>query len=233
MSPSPVSLVRLRRLAAPTTLVFVLVCGCASEAAGPKAAEDQSPPPRPETSVKANVPRAGQQSTRPPKDTTNTPKGTPSKPGRAASRVRPGAPVALRIGGQSWPVEPVGANAAKALAIPGSINTLGWWRSGAKAGSRSGFTVLTGHATRDGDGAANRWWSLERGDRVAVRTEHGSLAYRVTSRTTYAYEDMPYARWFPAAGPSGPSALALITCADYHDGEWHANTVVEAVPLGT
>ncbi len=130
-------------------------------------------------------------------------------------------------------MEPVGVDAGQALAIPGAVNTLGWWRKGAKAGSRSGFTVLTGHATHDGGGAANRWWSLERGDRVAVRTAHGLLVYRVTSRTTYAYEDMPYARWFPAAGPSGPPALALITCADYHDGQWHANTVVEAVPLGT
>jgi sortase (surface protein transpeptidase) len=130
-------------------------------------------------------------------------------------------------------VEPIGVGAAQALAIPGSIDTLGWWRDGAKAGARSGFTVIAGHATQDGDGAANRWWSLERGDRVAVRTEHGSLPYRVASRTTYAYEDMPYARWFPAAGPSGPPALALITCSDYHDGEWHANTVVEAVPLAT
>jgi sortase (surface protein transpeptidase) len=141
--------------------------------------------------------------------------------------------VALRIGADSWPVEPIGVDAAQALAIPGSIGTLGWWRDGAKAGSRSGFTVVTGHATHDGGAAANRWWGLERGDRVAVRTAHGSLAYRVTSRTTYGYEDMPYARWFPKAGPGGPPALALITCSDYYDGEWHANTVVEAVPLVT
>jgi hypothetical protein len=221
-----VSPIRPRHWAAPTALALVVVCGCTSQTAGPTAADGQSPPPRPHASEKVGHPPEGLQSAR-------APTTRPSSPARAVSRVKPGVPVALRIGGESWPVEPVGGDAAQALTIPGSINTLGWWRAGAKAGSPSGFTVLAGHATQDGGGAANRWWSLEPGDRVAVRTAHSTLAYRVTSRTTYAYADMPYARWFPAAGPSGPPALALITCADYHDGQWHANTVVEAVPLGT
>ena len=45
------------------------------------------------------------------------------------------------------------------------------------------------------------------------------------------YGDMLYDRWFPTSRATGGPALALITCSDFRDGAWHANTVVEAVPL--
>jgi LPXTG-site transpeptidase (sortase) family protein len=124
----------------------------------------------------------------------------------------------------------VGADEAAALQIPGDVNTVGWWQDGAEPGASEGFVVITGHATRQGDAAANEWWNAEPGDRVVVEAEHGTATYRVVSRKTYAKKDVPLARWFPAHGPGGPAGLALITCTDYRDGEWRSNLVVEAVP---
>ena len=74
------------------------------------------------------------------------------------------------------------------------------------------------------------------GGRPARGSGSGSDASRAPSSTascraqTYDKADIPLARWFPSDGPTGPAGLALITCADYRDGEWRANTVVEAVP---
>jgi sortase (surface protein transpeptidase) len=127
-------------------------------------------------------------------------------------------------------VVPVGIDAAQQLEIPGDIDTLGWWTGGARPGSTKGFVVITGHATREGDGAANAWWSAKPGQQVRLRTPRGTVSYRVVSRRTYDKADIPLSRWFPSEGPDGPPGLALITCADYRDGEWRANTVVEAVP---
>jgi hypothetical protein len=141
-----------------------------------------------------------------------------------------GRPVSLQFAEYTSPVVSVGSDAAANLEIPGDINTLGWWRDGAEPGAAEGFVVITGHATRDGRAAANLWWSAEPGDTIVLETEQGSITYRVVSRKTYDVSEVPLARWFPADGPSGPPALALITCADYRDGDWQANTVVDAVP---
>lgn len=150
--------------------------------------------------------------------------------GESAESSVQGEPTSLQFAGTTSPVASVGTDSARNLEIPGDLNTLGWWRDGAEAGSPEGFVVITGHATRDGTAAANRWWSAEPGDRIVLETDEGSLTYRVVSRTTYDIDEVPLGRWFPVDGPSGPPALALITCSDYRDGEWRANTVVEAVP---
>lgn len=151
---------------------------------------------------------------------------TPPPAGQA-----PAEPTALTVANATATVVPIGVDGARALDVPGDVGTLGWWRDGALAGSPQGFVVITGHATRDGHAPANLWWELEPGDEVTVSTADGDLTYQVTARTSYPYDDMPYDRWFPAAGPTGEPALALITCSDFRDGVWHANTVVEAVPL--
>lgn len=149
---------------------------------------------------------------------------------RAPDRVRAEPPRALTLHRQTARVVPVGIDSAQRLEIPGDIHTLGWWQGGAKPGAVKGFVVITGHATREGDGAANTWWSARPGDRIAVKTPRGTVHYRVVSRKTYDKDEIPLARWFPFDGPAGPAGLALITCADYRDGAWQANTVVEAVP---
>jgi hypothetical protein len=161
-----------------------------------------------------------------PESATGAPSGAPTR----ADQVRPARPRALTVHHETSRVVPVGVDSAQQLEIPGDIDTLGWWTGGAKPGSAKGFVVITGHATREGTGAANAWWSAKPGQKIRVRTPRGAVVYRVVSRKTYDKTDIPLARWFPPSGPHGPAGLALITCADYRDGEWLANTVVEAVP---
>lgn len=144
---------------------------------------------------------------------------------------RLGAPIAMEFAGERSPVVSIGATEAAALDIPGDLDTLGWWQDGAEPGAAEGFVVIAGHATQNGRAAANAWWDAEPGDRVVLETENGTATYRVISRQTYATDEVPLARWFPASGPSGPAGLALITCTDYRDGEWRSNLVVEAVPV--
>ena len=141
-----------------------------------------------------------------------------------------GPPTAIEFADVRSTVVSVGADEAAALEIPGDVDTVGWWQDGAEPGAPEGFVVITGHATQQGDAAANEWWNAEPGDRVVLEAEHGTATYRVVSRKTYAKQDAPLARWFPAGGPGGPAGLALITCTDYRDGEWRSNLVVEAVP---
>ncbi len=141
-----------------------------------------------------------------------------------------GQPTAFEFRGVRAPVVSVGADEAAALEIPGDLDTLGWWKDGAEPGAAEGFVVITGHATQDGTATANMWWSAEPGERIEVETDRGTMTYRVTSRTTYPSDEIPLARWFPADGPNGPNGLALITCAEYTDGEWRSTLVVEAVP---
>lgn len=160
-----------------------------------------------------------------PVDSAPTPTST-----SASAPVRAEPPRALTLHRRTARVVPVGIDSAQQLEIPGDIHTLGWWIGGAKPGAVKGFVVITGHATRDGDGAANAWWSARPGDRIAVKTRRGTVTYRVVSRKTYDKDEIPLARWFPFDGPAGPAGLALITCADYRNGAWQANTVVEAVP---
>ena len=151
-------------------------------------------------------------------------------PARSPKAPPPAPPVGLTLSEETSPVVPVGIDAAGQLMIPGDLATLGWWTGGASPGAQHGFVVITGHATVEGTGAANAWWSATPGQVIVLNTMHGPVTYRVVSRTTYDKDAIPLSRWFPTGGPQGRSGLALITCADYRDGEWHANTVVEAVP---
>ena len=161
---------------------------------------------------------------------TGAPTAEPDSHDAAEDSAPLGPPTAIEFADMRSTVVSVGADEAAALEIPGDVNTVGWWQDGAEPGASEGFVVITGHATRQGDAAANEWWNAEPGDRIVLEAEHGMATYRVVSRKTYAKQDVPLARWFPARGPGGPAGLALITCTDYRDGEWRSNLVVEAVP---
>lgn len=218
---------RLRRLsAAAAVLVATAACGGGADdepgdLGTPVAVEAA---PQPDAGTTPDDPaRAADPATVPPAE--QQPDTAPETTTAAAE------PTALTVAGDTTSVVPVGVDAARALDVPSDLGTFGWWREGALAGADEGFVVITGHATRDGRAPANRWWELEPGDEVTVSTSAGDLSYRVTARTSYPYEDMPYDRWFPSSGPTGAPALALITCSDFRDGVWRANTVVEAVPL--
>jgi hypothetical protein len=206
------------------TLVCVAIAGCSAQAS---TAPIDLGTPQATSAAPTSAPAR-------PVAPSETAPDEPGEPGEADVQVRdvePAPPTHLTVGEGVSPVVPVGTDEAQTLQVPGDVETLGWWRDGARPGDGAGFVVVTGHATRDGGAPANRWWDLEPGDVVSVATATDTLRYEVTSRTTYPYDDMPYERWFPASGSTGAPGLALITCSDFRDGAWHANTVVEAVPL--
>lgn len=210
---------------AATAIVAVVAAGCSGETGSPpdvgQPIPAESPTSRVETGPAESPTGEGESSTGEAEATAE----------EASHESEPlGAPIAIEFADERSPVVSVGADEAAALEIPGDLNTLGWWQDGAEPGSPEGFVVITGHATRDGTAAANAWWDAEPGDRVVIETENGTATYRVTSRQTYATQEVPLARWFPADKPTGPAGLALITCTDYRDGEWRSNLVVEAVP---
>lgn len=216
-------LLRPRAAAAAVTAALV-VAGCSSQTDSPPDVGRPVPVESPADESPADA-RAGADTR-----TAGAPTSEPSSPAPAEDAAPLGAPMAIEFADTRSTVVSVGADEAAALQIPGDVDTVGWWQDGAEPGAPEGFVVITGHATRQGDAAANAWWEAEPGDRVVVDAEHGTATYRVVSRTTYPKQDVPLARWFPAQGPNGSAGLALITCADYRDGEWQSNLVVEAVP---
>ena len=205
---------RVTALGAAVAAAVLVAAGCSDQSASPPDVGEPIP------MESSGAPTPGEAPTETQAESTAQPESEPL-----------GVPVAIEFAGERSPVVSVGADEAATLEIPGDLDTVGWWQDGAEPGAPEGFVVITGHATQDGSATANTWWDAEPGDEVVVETEQGTATYRVISRQTYSYDDIPLARWFPAGGPTGPAGLALITCADYRDGEWRSNLVVEAVPV--
>jgi LPXTG-site transpeptidase (sortase) family protein len=115
------------------------------------------------------------------------------------------------------------------LTPPSDPRVLGWWRSGAEAGSARGSALVTGHTVNAGGGALDDLEKMRRGDPVRVRTTAGVIDYVVTGVSVYRKaaiaEDA--ARIF---SQSVPGRLALITCEDWDGTAYLSNVVVIAEP---
>ncbi|WP_307861995.1 class F sortase [Nocardioides sp. SYSU D00065] len=116
-----------------------------------------------------------------------------------------------------------------ALDPPADPRRVGWWSGGARPGSRTGTTVLTGHTVHAGGGAFDDLEQLQRGDRVHVVVDSRRLSYdvrsvRVMGRAQLARDN---ARVFR---PTGPGRLVLITCEDWDGTVYRSNVVVTAEP---
>jgi LPXTG-site transpeptidase (sortase) family protein len=127
------------------------------------------------------------------------------------------------------PVVPIEAPAG-VLVPPGDPQTLGWWRDGAKPGAARGSALITGHTVSTGGGAFDDLDTLERGDRVRVRTTHGRIDYRVAAVTIYRKASLAddARRIF---SQSVPGRLVLITCEDWNGVVYLSNAVVLAEPV--
>jgi hypothetical protein len=122
--------------------------------------------------------------------------------------------------------------ATGALAIPKSIDRVGWWRDGAAPGAPQGAILLAGHvdSAKRGAGAFYALKNARRGDTVSVTSADGtSRSYRITSMTRVRKAALPasiYSR-------SGPRRLVLVTCGgpfDTRNGHYRDNIIVSAVP---
>ena len=131
----------------------------------------------------------------------------------------------LRVDALVAPIE----SADGVLVPPSDPQQVGWWRSGARPGDRSGRILLTGHTVHTGGGAFDDLELLRRGDRLRLRTTDGWLAYRVlrTEFLTVAELARRSSRLFR---PGGPERLVLVTCEGWDGSGYDGNTVVVAAP---
>jgi hypothetical protein len=111
-------------------------------------------------------------------------------------------------------IETVGLDVHANVAAPARPQDVGWYRFGPPPGA-PGSALLDGHLDWS-DGPAVFWklHLLRPGDELEVAPAGAPrLRFRVVSSATYSAGSAPPARIFAT---SGPSRLALITCA----GEW-------------
>lgn len=147
----------------------------------------------------------------------------------------PFTPTRLRVPrlGVDAPVVPVTVRPDGLLAVPGDVNTIGWWSAGAAAAAPSGAVVLVGHvdSARQGPGAFFGLRTLRPGDRVILSgADDRTAAYTVAARRQYAKSTLPSGEVF---GQHTTPRLVLVTCGGRFDQEtrhYSDNTVVYAGP---
>lgn len=99
----------------------------------------------------------------------------------------------------------VGLTDTGSLAVGGRLQrTVYTWRQGDPPCDATGTTVYAGHAWRAGNGVADRWGSLRRGDRIHV----SGCVFRVTRRE-YWSTDRSMRHLFTVGGPP---QIVLISC---------------------
>jgi hypothetical protein len=153
-------------------------------------------------------------------------------PSRTAA---PFTPTRLRVPrlGVDAPVVPVTVQPDGLLAVPGDVDTIGWWSAGAAAAAPSGTVVLVGHvdSAQQGPGAFFGLRTLRPGDRVILSgTDDRTAAYTVAARRQYSKSALPSGEVF---GQPATPRLVLVTCGGRFNQEtrhYSDNTVVYAVP---
>lgn len=102
--------------------------------------------------------------------------------------------------------------------LQGTVYT---WRQGDPPCDRTGTTVYAGHAWRTGNGVADRWGSLRRGDTFRV----AGCRFRVTKREFWSAK-RPIRSLFRV---DGPARVVLLACkAD----DYSKRTIVFARKIG-
>jgi hypothetical protein len=147
----------------------------------------------------------------------------------------PFPPTRLRVPrlGVDAPVVPVTVQPDGLLAVPGDVDTIGWWSAGAAAAAPSGTVVLVGHvdSARQGRGAFFGLRTLQPGDRVILSsTDDRTAAYTVAARRQYPKSALPSGEVF---GQHTMPRLVLVTCGGRFNQEtrhYSDNTVVYARP---
>ncbi len=118
------------------------------------------------------------------------------------------------------------------LTPPGDAQQVGWWSAGAEPGAEQGSALVTGHTLSRGGAALQDLETLERGDRMSVRTVNGDIDYRVQSVKVFSKgtvaADAP-----ELFSQTVPGRLVVITCEDFDGSVYLSNVVVTATPIGS
>ncbi|MBU6280212.1 MAG: class F sortase [Actinomycetales bacterium] len=131
---------------------------------------------------------------------------------------------------------PVGTDRQRNVAVPKSIEDVGWYRYGVSAGTAQGSTVLVAH--RDGriggQGVFYDLGQLQRNDRIIVTDsgrrhwEYRVVARELVSKSKFAVQAEDFFE------RTGPHRLTLITCGGAYvraAGGYQSNVIVTALPV--
>jgi len=140
---------------------------------------------------------------------------------------------ALDIGAR---ILPVGTDRQRNVAVPESIEDVGWYRYGVSVGTTQGSAALVAH--RDGriggEGVFYDLGQLRRNDRINVtdsggRTwEYRVVARELVSKSKFAVQAEDFFE------RTGPHRLTLITCGGAYlrdAGGYQSNVIVTALPV--
>ena len=130
------------------------------------------------------------------------------------------------------PLQPIELASDGVLTPPADTDVVGWWDGSAEPGSRKGQTVVTGHTVSTGGGVMNDLPTIDVGALVRIRDEGALTDYRVTGVMKLTKEQVAERSQslFGQARRHG-GQLVMVTCTDYHDGEYDSNIVVWAEPV--
>lgn len=156
----------------------------------------------------------------------------PTGPEPARATVPPAAPVRLVVPSLDLraAVVPIEVEPSGVLHPPADVREVGWWRRSAEPGDAHGPTLLTGHTVSNGGGVMDRLGSLDRGDRVVVRTDEGRVSYVATKVQVLSRAELAQQRR-ALFGRGGPGRLVLVTCTDWDGRVYESNVVVTARPV--
>ena len=157
-------------------------------------------------------------------------RGGHADPGAPRAPWVPGAPrrvliPALHVAAPVLPVRAPGGT----LVPPSDPQQLGWWAGGARPGAARGSALVTGHTVHTGGGALDDLETLQRGDKVMVRTDKGRIRYVVRRVAVYSKGSVAdhAERLF---SQTVPGRLVLVTCEDWNGERYLSNVVVIATP---
>jgi len=129
------------------------------------------------------------------------------------------------------PLIPIELETDGVLTPPADTDVVGWWDGSAEPGSGKGQTVVTGHTVSTGGGVMNELPKLDIGSVVQVRDEGKVYDYRTTGVFKLSKEEVADASQNLFGQQGGHGRLVLVTCTDYHDGEYDSNIIVWAEPI--
>lgn len=144
--------------------------------------------------------------------------------------VRSGDPIRVSVPSLGVSARVLAIRAPGGSLIPPSNPLLvGWWADGARPGAARGSAVITGHTVHTGGGAFDNLGRLTAGDAVTVTTGRRTIAYVVSSVTTYRKNALPK-QAAQVFSQSVPGRLVLVTCEDWDGTAFLSNAVVIANP---
>jgi LPXTG-site transpeptidase (sortase) family protein len=130
------------------------------------------------------------------------------------------------------PLRPIELASDGVLTPPADTDAVGWWDESAEPGSRKGQTVVTGHTVSTGGGVMNDLPTIDVGAMVRIRADRTLSDYRVTGVMKLTKEQVAErAQSLFGQGRRQGGQLVMVTCTDYHDGDYDSNIIVWAEPV--